>query len=123
VPHTVTRDFKNKNPRLVEDYITAVVEGMHLFRTNREVAYKSIIQLTRQRDPALLERTYESYRKQYDSIGGLPYPWEDGMEKMISGFHQRFNPQIVKNTDAKPFIDESFVKRAAERLGLKKDGM
>jgi NitT/TauT family transport system substrate-binding protein len=123
VPHTVTRDFKNKNPRLVEDYITAVVEGMHLFRTNRDVAYKSIIQLTRQRDPALLERTYESYRKQYDSIGGLPYPWEDGMEKMISGFHQRFNPQIVKNTDAKPFIDESFVKRAAERLGLKKDGM
>ena len=120
VPHTVTRDFRDKNRRVLEDYITSVVEGMNLFRTNRKVAYRAIIQLTRQRDPALLERTYDSYLKEYDAIDGLPYPWEAGIEQMITGFHRRFNPQIVKNTDVKPYLDSTFVRTAAERLGLSK---
>lgn len=120
VPHTVTSSFRNKNRRVLEDYITSVVEGMNLFRTNRDVAFKAIIQLTRQKDPALLERTYDSYLKQYHTIEGLPYPWEAGIESMITGFHERFSPQLVKNRDAKPFVDPSFVQRAAERLNLRK---
>ncbi len=120
VPHTVTREFRDKNRKVLEDYVNSVVEGMNLFRTNRKVAYRAIVQLTQQRDPALLERTYDSYLKEYDSIDGLPYPWEAGIEKMITGFHRRFNPQIVKNTDVKPFLDSSFVQTAAQRLGLNK---
>ena len=41
--------------------MTAVVEGMHIFRTNRETGYKAITESTRQKDPVLLERTYDSY--------------------------------------------------------------
>jgi hypothetical protein len=37
---------------------------------------------------------------------------------MITGFHERFNPQGIRNRDAKPFIDASFVQKAAERLKL-----
>ncbi len=118
VPHTVTRAFRDRNRKMLEDYMTAVVEGMRLFLTNREAAYRAIIQLTRQKDPILLERTYDSYIKQYDAIGGLPFPWEAGIESMITGFHQRFTPEVVKNKDAKPFLDPSFVQVAADRLGL-----
>jgi ABC-type nitrate/sulfonate/bicarbonate transport system substrate-binding protein len=120
VPHTVTRSFREKNRRLVEDYMTGVIEGMQIFRTSREKAYKAIFELTRQNDPVLLERTYDSYIRQYDAIGGVPFPWEAGIESMITGFHERFNPQGIKNRNAKPFIDPSFVQRAAERLKLVK---
>ena len=120
VPHTVARAFRDKNRKVVEDYMTAVIEGMQIFRTNREKAYKAIFELTRQKDPALLERTYDSYMKQYDAIGGVPLPWEAGIERMITGFHERFNPQGIKNRDAKPFIDPSFVQKAVERLKLGK---
>ena len=118
VPHTVSRAFRDKNRKVVQDYITAVVEGMQIFRTNRQAAYKAITELTRQKDPVLLERTYDSYSKQYSATGGLPLPWESGIESMITGFHERFNPQGIKNRDARPFLDPSFVQRAGERLKI-----
>ena len=120
VPQTVSKSFRDRNRNTVEDYMTAVVEGMQIFRTNKETAYKAIFELTRQKDPALLERTYDSYAKQYDAIGGIPVPWEAGIESMISGFHERFNPQGIKNHDPKPFLDPSFVQKAVERLKLGK---
>jgi NitT/TauT family transport system substrate-binding protein len=120
VPQTVTKGFRERNRKVVEDYITAIVEGMHVFRTKRDIAYKAISEATRQKDPVILERTYDSYLKQYDAIGGLPIPWQAGIEGMITGFHERFNPQGIKNHDAKPFLDSSFVQRAAERLKLDK---
>jgi NitT/TauT family transport system substrate-binding protein len=118
VPQTVSRVFRDRNRKVVEDYITAIVEGMQIFRTNREIAYKVIAESTRQKDPIILERTYDSYLKQYDAIGGLPFPWQAGIESMITGFHERFNPQGIKNRDARPYLDPSFVQKAAERLRL-----
>jgi ABC-type nitrate/sulfonate/bicarbonate transport system substrate-binding protein len=118
VPHTVSKSFRDGNRKVVEDYMTAVIEGMQIFRTHKPTAYKAIIELTRQKDPVLLERTYDSYAKQYAAIGGVPVPWESGIESMITGFHERFNPQGIKNHDAKPFLDPSFVQKAVERLKL-----
>jgi NitT/TauT family transport system substrate-binding protein len=118
VPHTITRAFRDKNRKVVEDYMTGVIEGMQIFRTNRDKAYKAIFELTRQKDPVLLERTYDSYMRQYEAIGGVPLPWEAGIESMITGFHERFNPQGIRNRDAKGFVDPSFVQGAAERLKL-----
>ena len=120
VPHTVNRTFRDRNRKVIEDYMTALVEGMHIFRTNKQSGYRAITELTRQKDPLLLERTYEEYSKQYDAIGGVPLPWQAGIESMITGFHERFNPQGVKNRDAKAFLDPSFVQRAVERLKLKR---
>jgi ABC-type nitrate/sulfonate/bicarbonate transport system substrate-binding protein len=118
VPYTVTRKFREENRKTLEDFMTAVIEGMQLFRTNKAIAYKAMVQLTRMNDPVLLERTYQSYIKQYEAIGGLPIPWQTGMESMINGFHARLTPAIVKNRDAGPFMDASFVEAAAARLGL-----
>jgi hypothetical protein len=44
----------------------------------------------------------------------VPAPWKAGIESMITGFHERFNPQGIKNRDAKPFLDPSFVQRVVE---------
>ncbi|MBM2806445.1 MAG: transporter substrate-binding protein, partial [Deltaproteobacteria bacterium] len=118
VPQTVTKTFRDRNRKAVEDYITAIVEAIQIFRANREIGYKAIVEATRQRDPVILERTYDSYSKQYDAINGLPFPWQAGIEGMITGFHERFNPQGIKNRDARPYLDPSFVQKAAERLKL-----
>lgn len=120
VPHSVTRSFRDRNRRVVEDYMTAQVAGMQLFRTNKQIAFKAIVELTRQKDPSILERTYDTYSKQYDAIGGYPLPWQAGIESMITGFHERFNPQGIKNRDAAVSLDASFVQKAAERLKLGK---
>jgi len=120
VPHKVSRAFRDRNRRALENYMTAMVEGIRIFRANKQAAYRAIVELTRQKDPILLERTYESYAKQYEAIGGVPTPWEAGFESMITGFHERFNPQGIKNRDAKPFLDPSFVQKAVERLKLGK---
>jgi len=116
VPHTVSRTFRDRNRRVLEDYMTAHVAGMQLFRTNKQLAFKAITELTRQKDPVILERTYDTYSKQYEAIDGLPFPWQAGIESMITGFHERFNPQGIKNRDASAALDASFVQKAAERL-------
>ena len=111
VPQTVSKIFRDRNRRVVEGYITAIVEGMHIFRTSREKGYKAITESTRQKDPVILERTYESYLKQYDAINGLPFPWQSGIEGMITGFHERFNPQGIKNRDARPYLDHPLCRK------------
>jgi len=47
-------------------------------------------------------------------------PWQAGIESMITGFHERFNPQGIKNRDASAALDAGFVQKAAERLKLGK---
>ena len=120
VPHTVTKTFRDRNRRVLEDYMTAHVAGMQLFRTNKQLAFKAIVELTRQKDPVILERTYDTYSKQYEAIDGLPLLCQAGIESMITGFHERFNPQGIKNRDASAALDASFVQKAAERLMLGK---
>jgi ABC-type nitrate/sulfonate/bicarbonate transport system substrate-binding protein len=116
VPHSVSRSFRDRNRKILEDYMTAHVAGMQLFRANKQIAFKAIVELTRQKDPAILERTYDTYFKQYEAIGGYPLPWQAGIESMITGFHERFNPQGIKNRDAAASLDSSFVQKAADRL-------
>jgi NitT/TauT family transport system substrate-binding protein len=120
VPHTVSRSFRDRNRKTLEDYMAALLEGMHVFRSNKQIAQRAIIDLTRQKDPLLLDRTYAEYSRQYEAIGGMPIPWEQGIESMITGFHERFNPKGIKNRDAAPFLDPSFVQKAMERLKAKK---
>lgn len=120
IPYTVTRDFRDKNPRVLTDFMTAIVEAIQVYRTNREAAYRAIVKITRQNDPYLLEKTHKNNLAQYNAIQGLPFPWQEGIESMINGFHARFTPAIVKNRDARPYLDPTFVQRAVDRLGVGK---
>jgi len=68
----------------------------------------------------ILERTYDTYAKQYEAIDGLPFPRQAGIESMFIGFQERFIPQGIKNRDASAALDPSFVQIAAERLKVGK---
>ena len=118
IPYTVIRDFRDKNQRVLTDFMTAITEAIQVYRKNKDAGYRSIIQITRQNDPVLLEKTYKANLQQYDAIQGLPFPWQEGIESMINGFHTCFSPTVVKNRDARAYLDPSFVQRAVDRLGL-----
>jgi len=120
IPYTVTRDFRDNNQRVLTDFMTAIVEGMQLYRTSKEAGYRAIIQITRQNDPTLLDKTYKANLVQYDAIQGMPLPWQEGIESMINGFHARFSPSVIKNRDARPYLDPSFAQKAIDRLGIAK---
>ena len=120
IPYTVTREFRDKNRRVLTDFMSAITEAIQLYRKSKEAGYRSIVQITRQNDPVLLEKTYRANLQQYDAIQGLPFPWQEGIESMINGFHARFTPALVKNRDARPYLDLTFVQQAVERLGLAK---
>lgn len=120
IPYTVTRDFRDKNPRVLTDFMSAIVEAIQVYRTNREAAYRAIVKITRQNDPYLLDKTHKNNLAQYDAIQGMPFPWQEGIESMINGFHARFTPTIVKNRDARPYLDPSFVQRAVDKLAIGK---
>ena len=47
VPDTVSRTFRDRNRRAIEDYMTAMVEGIRIFRTNKQAAFRAIVELTR----------------------------------------------------------------------------
>jgi hypothetical protein len=79
--------------------------------------YSAIVTITRQNDPVLLDKTHKDNLAQYDAIQGLSFPGRKAFESMINA---RFTPAVVKNHDARPFLDPSFVQRTVDRLGTTK---
>ena len=63
-------DFRDKNQRVLTDFMTAITEAIQVYRKNKDAGYRSIIQITRQNDPVLLEKTYKANLQQYDAIQG-----------------------------------------------------
>ena len=47
MPQTVTRPFRDRSRRALEDYIGAIVEAMRIFRSNREIGYRAIAEASR----------------------------------------------------------------------------
>jgi hypothetical protein len=90
---------------VLEEYMTAHVAGMQLFRTNKQLAFKAIGELPRQNNPMILECTYDMCSKQYVAIDGLPLPWQSGFDSMITGFPERFSPHGTKNRGALSSLD------------------
>jgi hypothetical protein len=90
---------------VLEEYSAAHVAGMHWFRSSKQLGFKAIVELTRQKDPVILERTYDRYFKLYEAIDGLPLPWQAGFDSMITGFHERFSPHGTKNRGALSSLD------------------
>ena len=118
-------DFLQSEPVFVRhQIIVGAVDLLIIFYAHPIVIAKrfvrSIVQITRQKDPIVLDKTYRANLQQYEAIQGLPFPWQEGIESMINGFHARFTPALVKNRDARPYLDPSFVQRAVDRLGLVK---
>ena len=83
----------------------AMVEAIHIIKTDKEYAkalFKKNLGVT---DPEGLERAYKDYSNVFPEV---PYPTPDGVKTMLDDL-ARTNPKAAA-ADPKTFVDPSLIK-------------
>jgi hypothetical protein len=86
------------------------LEGIYLFKTNRELALKTLKKYARLTDLSIMESTYEDYSQRL--IPAVPYPTPAGIQTIID-YLAKTRPQ-AKALNANDFIDPSILREIEE---------
>ncbi|HEY3154043.1 MAG TPA: ABC transporter substrate-binding protein [Candidatus Binatia bacterium] len=95
--------IKTKRP-LMQKLTRAMVEAIHIIKTEKEYAKSLIKKNLGVADPEGLERAYKDYSNAFPEI---PYPTPDGVKTMLDDM-ARANPKAA-SADPKSFVDLSLV--------------
>jgi len=95
--------IKTKRP-LMQKLTRAMVEAIHIIKTEKEYAKSLIKKNLGVADPEGLERAYKDYSNAFPEI---PYPTPDGVKTMLDDM-ARANPKAA-TADPKSFVDQSLV--------------
>jgi NitT/TauT family transport system substrate-binding protein len=95
-----TRSFLKSKPEIVKNYLLAVIEAIHFFKTRQEESMQIMSKYLKITDREALEEIYKLYR---EILQPLPLPTPSGMQTLLDWMAQR-DP---KAKDAKPeqFLD------------------
>ncbi|MSP36946.1 MAG: ABC transporter substrate-binding protein [Deltaproteobacteria bacterium] len=88
-PSTViasTRAYVKANPDNTRRMVRALGEGLHIFKTNRQIGMKSIQKYARLKEADIVEDTYNQFRDAFDS---LPYVSRSGIASLIAGLGEK----------------------------------
>jgi NitT/TauT family transport system substrate-binding protein len=95
--------IKTKRP-LMQKLTRAMVEAIHIIKTEKEYAKSLIKKNLGVADPEGLERAYKDYSNAFPEV---PYPTPDGVKTMLDDM-ARANPKAA-SADPKSFVDLSLV--------------
>ena len=95
---------KAKRPLLMK-LVRAMVEAIHILKTEKEYAKAMFAKNLGVTDPEGLERAYRDYSAAFPEV---PYPVPEGVKTMLDDLAPR-NPKAA-TADPKAFVDLSFVK-------------
>jgi NitT/TauT family transport system substrate-binding protein len=95
---------KTKRPLLLK-LARAMVEAMHIIKTDKEYAKSLFKKNLGVADPEGLERAYKDYSSVFPEV---PYPTPDGVKTMLDDL-ARTNPKAAA-ADPKTFVDPSLIK-------------
>jgi NitT/TauT family transport system substrate-binding protein len=95
---------KTKRPLLLK-LARAMVEAMHIIKTEKEYAKSLFKKNLGVADPEGLERAYKDYSSVFPEV---PYPTPDGVKTMLDDL-ARSNPKAA-TADPKAFVDPSLIK-------------
>ena len=102
----VLRQTAAKNPELVERFLKCIVEGIHLFKTNKAKTLAAFKRYMKGADDDILEESYQHTRA---TIDDAPHPSlqvvKGGLEMLSLQYPQ------AKQTDASLIIEPSFMKK------------
>ena len=102
----VLRQTAAKNPELVERFLKCIVEGIHIFKTNKAKILAAFKRYMKGADEDILEESYQHTRA---TIDDAPYPSlqvvKGGLEMLSLQYPQ------AKQTDASLIIEPSFMKK------------
>ena len=94
---------KSKRPLLLK-LTRAMVEAIHIIKTEKEYAKSLFKKNLGVSDPEGLERAYKDYANAFPEV---PYPTQDGVKTMLDDLAPK-NPKAAA-ADAKAFVDMSLV--------------
>lgn len=92
-PSTVivsSRAYIKANPDITRRMVRALGEGLHIFKTNRQMGIKAIQKYARLKDPDILDDTYTQFRDAFDAI---PYVSRAGINTLIASLGEK-DPKI-----------------------------
>jgi NitT/TauT family transport system substrate-binding protein len=105
----VLRQTAAKSPDLVERFVKCIVEGIHIFKTDKAKALAALRLYMKGADEGILEESYQHTRA---TIEDAPYPSlqvvKAGLEMLSLQYPQ------AKQTDASLIIEPAFMKRIDE---------
>jgi ABC-type nitrate/sulfonate/bicarbonate transport system substrate-binding protein len=106
------RDYIERYPEITQKFITAYVEGMHRYRTNRDFTIDVQAEYSGITDRTVAEQTYDLTRP---GMPSAPYPVVSALQTLVDFMADEL-PE-AKNVDAKKFVDDRFI-RELERNGF-----
>ena|SRR3989338_9093974 len=107
-----SRSFLKSQPQIVIQYLRAIVEAIHFFKTNRDEALRIMGKYLKIDDRETLDEIYKLYR---EILQPLPLPSTEGMQTVLTWMGQR-DPR-VKESKAEQFIDAASL-REIEKSGF-----
>jgi len=102
----VLRQTVAKNPELVEKFVKCLVEGIHLFKTNKAKTLTALRRYLKGAEEDILEESYQHTRATIDEA---PHPSLQVVKLGLDMLSLQY-PQ-AKQTDASLIIEPSFMKK------------
>jgi len=121
VPYTmhgfgVRKSYIQANRDVVVRFMKAYLEGIYVFKTNKDIALNVLKKYTRQDDLSLVQVAYEEMSQKL--IRRVPYPNREGIQTIIDQL-AKTRPEM-KNLNPGDFIDPSILKEIEDSGFIKK---
>lgn len=107
-----SRSFLKSQPETVTQYLKAILEGIHYFKSNRDETMRIMGRYLKIEDREALAQIYELYK---NILAPLPYSTVEGMQMLLGWMGQR-DPR-AKEARAEQFIDSTPL-REIEKSGF-----
>ena len=104
------------NRDVIIRFMKAYLEGIYVFKTNKDVALNVLKKYTRLDDLSLVQTSYEEMSQRL--IRRVPYPDREGIQTIIDQL-AKTRPQM-KNLNPSDFIDPSILKEIEDSGFIKK---
>jgi ABC-type nitrate/sulfonate/bicarbonate transport system substrate-binding protein len=112
----VRKSYIQANRDVVVRFMKAYLEGIYVFKTNKEVALNVLKKYTRQDDLSLVQAAYVEMSQRL--IRRVPYPNREGIQTIIDQL-AKTRPEM-KNLNPGDFIDPSILKEIEDSGFIKK---
>jgi ABC-type nitrate/sulfonate/bicarbonate transport system substrate-binding protein len=99
------RDYVEENPEITRKFITAYVEGMHRYRTDREFTVSVQAEYSGITDCSIAEETYDLTQP---GMPAIPYPVVRALQTLLDFMSKEL--RAAQNADARKFVDDRFVR-------------
>ena len=121
VPYTmhgigVRKSYIKANRDIVVRFMKAYLEGIYVFKTNKDVALTVLKKYTRLDDLSLVQVAYDEMSQRL--IRRVPYPDREGIQTIIDQL-AKTRPQM-KNLNPSDFIDPTILREIEDSGFIKK---